>query len=136
MPRAASAPASASASARYCTKLRRACCNPQLVAPELGLASSKLAAFARLLQGLLENRHKVLVFSQFVDHLALIRAHLDEQAIAYQYLDGATPMAERKKRIEDALKSQGATILPPGGFQRSRVSAPISTRSELTCGWT
>ncbi|MBY0557760.1 MAG: ATP-dependent helicase, partial [Burkholderiaceae bacterium] len=92
-------------------KLRRACCNPQLVAPELGLASSKLAAFARLLQGLLENRHKVLVFSQFVDHLALIRAHLDEQAITYQYLDGATPMAERKKRIDLFQSGQGEVFL-------------------------
>jgi SNF2 family DNA or RNA helicase len=39
-------------------KLRRACCNPNLVAPSLRLESSKLAAFARLLEGLLENRHK------------------------------------------------------------------------------
>jgi SNF2 family DNA or RNA helicase len=65
-----------------------------------GLASSKLAAFSRLLLGLLDNRHKVLVFSQFVDHLSLIREHLDQQASAYQYLDGATPMAERKKRVD------------------------------------
>lgn len=81
-------------------KLRRACCNPNLVSPELGIASSKLAAFAHLLAGLLENRHKVLVFSQFVDHLALIRAHLDANDIGYQYLDGSTPMAERKKRVD------------------------------------
>ncbi|WP_374361165.1 SNF2-related protein [Pseudoduganella danionis] len=92
-------------------KLRRACCNPQLVAPELGLASSKLAAFSRLLLGLLENRHKVLVFSQFVDHLALIRAHLDQQNIAYQYLDGATPMAERKKRVDLFQSGQGEVFL-------------------------
>ena len=85
-------------------KLRRACCNPQLVAPELGLASSKLAAFAHLLEGLLENKHKVLVFSQFVDHLKLIRAHLDAHGIAYQYLDGATTMQERKARV-DAFQS-------------------------------
>ena len=81
-------------------KLRRACCNPNLVSPELGIASSKLAAFAHLLAGLLENRHKVLVFSQFVDHLALIRAHLDANDIGYQYLDGSTPMNERKKRVD------------------------------------
>jgi hypothetical protein len=59
-------------------KLRRACCNPQLVAPELGLPSSKLVAFGELLDELLANRHKALVFSQFVDHLGLIRAYLDE----------------------------------------------------------
>lgn len=80
-------------------RLRRACCNPELVAPGLGIESSKLATFAHLLEDLLENRHKVLVFSQFVDHLALIRKHLDERGVAYQYLDGSTPMQERTRRI-------------------------------------
>lgn len=92
-------------------KLRRACCNPQLVAPELGLASSKLAAFAQLLSGLLENRHKVLVFSQFVDHLSLIRAHLEEHGVSYQYLDGATSMQERKRRVDAFQAGEGEVFL-------------------------
>jgi superfamily II DNA or RNA helicase len=92
-------------------KLRRACCNPELVAPGLGIASSKLAAFARLLEGLLENRHKVLVFSQFVDHLSLIRAHLDAQGVGYQYLDGSTPMQERKRRVDAFQAGQGDVFL-------------------------
>ncbi|TFW28271.1 DEAD/DEAH box helicase [Massilia horti] len=92
-------------------KLRRACCNPELVAPGLNIASSKLATFAHLLAGLLENRHKVLVFSQFVDHLALIRKHLDERGIRYQYLDGATPMQERKKRVEAFQAGDGDVFL-------------------------
>jgi hypothetical protein len=92
-------------------KLRRACCNPQLVAPELGLESSKLAVFARLLDDLLENRHKVLVFSQFVDHLTLIRRHLDARGISYQYLDGATPMLERKKRVDAFQGGEGDVFL-------------------------
>ncbi|MBC7503309.1 MAG: DEAD/DEAH box helicase [Herminiimonas sp.] len=92
-------------------RLRRACCNPQLVAPELGLASSKLAAFAELLDELLLNRHKVLVFSQFVDHLNLIRAHLDQRAIQYQYLDGATPMQQRKIRVDAFQAGDGDVFL-------------------------
>ena len=92
-------------------KLRRACCNPALVAPELKLRSSKLTVFSELLEGLLENRHKVLVFSQFVDHLTLIRQHLDARGIAYQYLDGATPMQERKKRVDAFQAGQGDVFL-------------------------
>ncbi|HEX9172413.1 MAG TPA: DEAD/DEAH box helicase, partial [Telluria sp.] len=92
-------------------RLRRACCNPQLVAPELGLVSSKLTVFARLLDDLLENRHKVLVFSQFVDHLTLIRQHLDARGIGYQYLDGATPMLERKKRVDAFQGGEGDVFL-------------------------
>jgi superfamily II DNA or RNA helicase len=92
-------------------KLRRACCNPELVAPQLGLQSSKLTVFARLLDDLLENKHKVLVFSQFVDHLSLIRKHLDARGIGYQYLDGATPMQERKKRVDAFQAGQGDVFL-------------------------
>lgn len=92
-------------------RLRRACCNPNLVAPELQLQSSKLTVFAKLLEGLLENRHKVLVFSQFVDHLTLIRKHLDRHDIAYQYLDGATPMQERKKRVDAFQAGSGDVFL-------------------------
>jgi hypothetical protein len=92
-------------------KLRRACCNPNLVAPGLKLPSSKLAAFAHLLSGLLENRHKVLVFSQFVDHLSLIREHLERQGVAYQYLDGATTMAARKQRVDAFQAGEGEVFL-------------------------
>jgi SNF2 family DNA or RNA helicase len=92
-------------------KLRRACCNPQLVAPDSGIRSSKLETFARLLDELLENRHKALVFSQFVDHLSLIRAHLDARGIRYQYLDGSTPMQERKRRVDAFQAGDGDLFL-------------------------
>jgi superfamily II DNA or RNA helicase len=92
-------------------RLRRACCNPELVAPGLGIASSKLATFAHLIEGLLENRHKALVFSQFVDHLSLIRKHLDARGIRYQYLDGSTPMQERKKRVDAFQAGEGDLFL-------------------------
>jgi superfamily II DNA or RNA helicase len=92
-------------------KLRRACCNPNLVAPDLKLPSSKLAAFAHLVDGLLENRHKVLVFSQFVDHLTLIREHLERQGIRYQYLDGSTPMAQRKQAVDAFQAGEGDLFL-------------------------
>ena len=92
-------------------KLRRACCNPVLVAPDSGIRSSKLETFARLADELLENRHKALVFSQFVDHLTLIRKHLDERGIRYQYLDGSTPMQERKRRVDAFQAGDGDLFL-------------------------
>ena len=81
------------------TRLRRFCCHPSLVIPGSPLAGSKLQAFSEIVEELLENRHKALVFSQFVDHLSIVRAWLDEQGISYQYLDGATPAKERQNRV-------------------------------------
>jgi superfamily II DNA or RNA helicase len=92
-------------------KLRRACCNPQLVAPALGLPSSKLAAFGELLDELLSNHHKALVFSQFVDHLSLIRQELDARGVRYQYLDGSTPMHERQARVNAFQAGVGDVFL-------------------------
>ncbi len=92
-------------------KLRRLCCNPSLVLPEAGIASSKLRVFIDTLRELLENNHKALVFSQFVDHLRILRAYLDEQKISYQYLDGSTPIGQRKERIGSFQNGNGDVFL-------------------------
>ena len=92
-------------------KLRRACCNSVLVNEEIVLPSSKLAMFGRVLQELLENKHKALVFSQFVGHLSLIRAYLDEQNIHYQYLDGSTPVKQRKIAVDSFQAGKGDVFL-------------------------
>jgi superfamily II DNA or RNA helicase len=92
-------------------KLRRACCNTQLVKPELSLPSSKLQLFGEVLSELLENHHKALVFSQFVDHLSLIRAYLNQHNISYQYLDGSTPATERKRRVDAFQAGEGDVFL-------------------------
>jgi SNF2 family DNA or RNA helicase len=92
-------------------KLRRACCNPSLVMPDTELSSAKLQLFAEVLEDLLENRHKALVFSQFVDHLHIIRDYLDKQGINYQYLDGSTPAPERKKRVDAFQAGLGDVFL-------------------------
>jgi len=81
------------------TRLRRACCNPALVEPEAGVDSAKLGAFLELVDELILNRHRALVFSQFTSHLALIRSALDGRGIRYEYLDGSTPAAERARRV-------------------------------------
>lgn len=92
-------------------KLRRACCNPSLVKPELSLPSAKLEQFGEVLGELLENGHKALVFSQFVDHLAILRNYLDAQKIAYQYLDGSTPAKQRQARVDAFQQGQGEVFL-------------------------
>ncbi|MCX5871466.1 MAG: DEAD/DEAH box helicase [Deltaproteobacteria bacterium] len=92
-------------------KLRRLCCNPALVLPEAGIASSKLKVFGDILAEMLENRHKALVFSQFIDHLAIIRTLLNEKKIPYQYLDGSTSAAQRKERIAAFQSGMGEVFL-------------------------
>ncbi len=96
----------------HLTRLRLACCNPRLVLED-GAApkSSKLATFAATLEELLANRHKVLVFSQFVVHLRLVEEYLREAGVSYQYLDGSTPAKKRTERITAFQSGQGDVFL-------------------------
>ena len=100
-------------------RLRRLCCHPVLVAPEANLESSKLAAFMELVEELLANQHRALVFSQFVDFLTLARKLLDEKGIRYQYLDGSTPQKQRTINVDAFQNGEGDLFLislKAGGF--------------------
>ena len=91
------------------TRLRRACCNPALIDAAAGVPSGKLGAFMELVEDLIRNRHRALVFSQFVGHLKLVRAALDARGIRYEYLDGGTSSAERERRVA-AFQAGGADL--------------------------
>lgn len=60
------------------------------------MEGAKLSLFLELVDELVRNRHKALVFSQYVGFLEIVRKALDERGIAYQYLDGQTPQRERR----------------------------------------
>ena len=92
-------------------RLRRACCHPSLLLPECGLPGAKLTAFSETIDELLENKHKALVFSQFVDHLSILRAELDRKGVSYQYLDGSTPVKERQRSVEAFQNGEGDVFL-------------------------
>jgi SNF2 family DNA or RNA helicase len=101
------------------TRLRRLCCHAALVVPEAKVGSSKLEAFMELVDELISGRHRALVFSQFVDMLALARALLDEKGIPYQYLDGSTPPGKRAEAVSAFQGGEGDLFLislRAGGF--------------------
>jgi SNF2 family DNA or RNA helicase len=91
-------------------RLRRACCNPNLVSPELGLKSSKLELFGEVVEELLENGHKALVFSQFVGHLGLIKEWIESKGIKYQYLAGSTTPQKREEAIAAFQSGRGGDL--------------------------
>ena len=92
-------------------RLRRACCASCLARPEMDLPSSKLESFLEILEELRENHHRALVFSQFTDHLGLVRRHLEALGVSYQYLDGHTPGARRLKAIDAFNAGEGDLFL-------------------------
>ncbi len=82
-------------------RLRQICCDPRLVAPASSADhSSKLDTFRELLAEAVDDGHRLLVFSQFTSLLGLLRAELDEQGLAYCYLDGGTPQKQRQAEVD------------------------------------
>ncbi|MCB1034834.1 MAG: DEAD/DEAH box helicase, partial [Acidobacteria bacterium] len=80
-------------------RLRQAACHPGLIDPHRrGEASGKLDMLLSLLEEVLEEGHKALVFSQFVSFLSIARARLDGKGIAYAYIDGKTRDRESQIR--------------------------------------
>jgi SNF2 family DNA or RNA helicase len=73
------------------TRLRQICCHPQLANPENSEAeSAKLTATLELIEELHAEGHKVLLFSQFVSMLEILRDRLTEMSIPYYWLTGST----------------------------------------------
>jgi SNF2 family DNA or RNA helicase len=74
-------------------RLRQACCDLRLLGGE-GIdaeqASSKIELLRELLEEAIDGGHRVLVFSQFVSMLTLLREALAADEIPYCYLDGST----------------------------------------------
>ncbi len=81
-------------------RLRQICCHPGLIDPKhIGSPSSKMDSLFYLLDQLHEEGHKVLVFSQFVSMLDIIRDELEERDRPYSYLTGQTK--DRHEVISD-----------------------------------
>jgi SNF2 family DNA or RNA helicase len=80
-------------------RLRQAACHPGLLDKKRAKdASAKLETLLEQLAEVLEEGHKALVFSQFTSLLAIVRNHLDQRRISYEYLDGRT--RNRQEKVE------------------------------------
>jgi SNF2 family DNA or RNA helicase len=81
-------------------RLRQVCCDPRLLKRESAqAASAKLNALMAMISEIVDEGHKILVFSQFVGMLTLIRAELDKAHYDYEYLDGQTPAQDRLEKV-------------------------------------
>ncbi|MGE4551939.1 MAG: DEAD/DEAH box helicase, partial [Desulfovibrionaceae bacterium] len=81
-------------------KLRQICCHPRLLRLDMpgvstNLPSGKFDAFKDLVTDIIDGGHKVLVFSQFVQMLHIIRSWLVIRDVPFAYLDGSS-----KDRLE------------------------------------
>ena len=100
-------------------RLRQAACHPGLIDDaQLDVAAAKFETLLPMLDELVAEGHKGLVFSQFTSLLAILRRHLDQRGLRYEYLDGNT--RDRERCIEHFQTDESCPLflisLKAGGF--------------------
>ncbi len=93
-------------------RLRQAACHPGLIdKARAGMESAKLDLLVERLAELLDEGHKVLVFSQFTSLLALLQPRLAALGpIGTAYLDGATPAKGRAEAVAQFQDDEGCRL--------------------------
>ncbi|MFN3528400.1 MAG: DEAD/DEAH box helicase [Bacteroidia bacterium] len=112
---------------RGLTILRQVANHPAMVESEYADSSGKFEEAMRMLKNALHEGHKILVFSQFVKHLRLVRERLHLEQIPHYYLDGQTPREDRKKLVEQFNQNADMKVflisLKAGGLGLNLTSA-------------
>jgi superfamily II DNA or RNA helicase len=90
-------------------KLRQICDSPSILSgdEDFGNESAKLEEITREIEENASN-HKILIFSQFLGMLDLIRKHLEKMNIPYEYLDGQT--VDRAGRVNRFQSDQTCRV--------------------------
>jgi len=107
-------------------RLRQAACHPGLLDQKYCTTpSAKTEVLLERLHEIVEEGHKALVFSQFTSLLSIVREHLDDDGITYEYLDGRT--RDRKKHVERFQNDKNCPLflisLKAGGLGLNLTSA-------------
>ncbi len=99
-------------------RLRQICCHPKLVKADSKAPSAKVEALLEQLEPLMEEGHKVLIFSQFVTLLDLLKEALEGRGWPLHYLAGDTE--NRGDVVRKFQAQEGAAVflisLKAGGF--------------------
>ena len=80
------------------SKLRQLANHPKLVDPDYKGDSGKLEDVTYMINNAVSEGHKILIFSQFVKHLSIVKDYLNTHKLQYAYLDGGTK--NRQEQVE------------------------------------
>ncbi len=90
-------------------RLRQICCSPQLVGR--GAQSAKLSLLKSDLQDLLEQKAKVLIYSQFTSMLDLVQEDCRKAGYKIQRIDGSVSAEKRAEAVQEFQESQEPLFL-------------------------
>jgi len=92
-------------------KLRQVCCHPRLFLPDYEGTSGKLELLVQTVQQAVAGKRRMLIFSQFVEMLQIIRKRLSREGVRSLYLDGSTKPEMRQELCDRFNGGEGQVFL-------------------------
>ena len=92
-------------------KLRQVCCHPKLFLPDYDGTSGKLELLVQIVHNAIASKRRMLIFSQFVGMLQMIRKRLGREGIQTLYLDGETRPDKRQELCDRFNGGEGRVFL-------------------------
>lgn len=90
------------------TKLRQISNHPRMTEVKYTGGSGKLEDVSFMIENAMLEGHKLLIFSQFVKHLDIVKELLNDRKIPFAYLDGSS--TDRKEQVEKFNKDPDLKI--------------------------
>ena len=92
-------------------KLRQVCCHPKLFLSDYEGTSGKLELLIQTVKQAIGDKRRMLIFSQFVGMLQIIRKRLSREGVKALYLDGSTAPAVRQELCDRFNGGTGQVFL-------------------------
>ncbi|MFP4557781.1 MAG: DEAD/DEAH box helicase [Bacteroidales bacterium] len=93
---------------RGLTRLRQIANHPKMLDDYPACDSGKFEEITRTIETLIQENHKVLVFSSFVKHLKIVEKFLNRNEIDYQMLTGST--TNRQQKVDDFQNNPSSQV--------------------------
>lgn len=92
-------------------KLRQVCCHPKLFLTDYDGESGKLELLVQTVHTAIAGKRRMLIFSQFVGMLQMIRKRLSREGVQCLYLDGETKPEVRQQLCDRFNGGEGRVFL-------------------------
>lgn len=116
------------------TKLRQICIDPRLVVDNYQGESAKIENLLKLVVELINNNHKILLFTSFKKSLDIVKKKFEKEGITYYVIDGSVPSKIRQELVEKFNQDETNVFLitlKSGGTGLNLTSADIVIHLDL-----
>lgn len=116
------------------TRLRQICIDPQLVVQDYQGGSAKIEQLIHITQGIIENGHKILLFTSFKKALEIVEKEFKKNHISTVVIDGSVPAKKRMELVTQFNQDSTSVFLitlKAGGTGLNLTSADVVIHLDL-----